>query len=400
MSELLCKINSLALFKGIRDVEPLKSMCEFLTLADDVSQARYNVLDKYTEFVNALYDIRHDGDLSVAIWHALRYDDNAYLQAHIAKELAVIRGTKEVQISHILTAGAERELALINEIAKTSYAELEPLLAYDDYVAQFKTTGIDIRDRYLKLVKNLASGGFGMFYDHLMFRFEDGIIVPVLYPDQVTIDDLFCYDRQRGLVVNNTRAFTELKKSHNAADIILYGDEGTGKTSTVKAAARRFEEQGVRLVEIRASEIKELPALIEQLEQIPLRFIILIDDISPSAAGEDIAVLKRILADRINGTRKNILIYATCQRRHVINEISESDVRGEMLSLPEYFGLRVLFDKPTKQQYLKITHSILAKNEVVVGNEESLDKSAEQFAIKAGGRSARTARRFTDQFIT
>ena len=370
MSELLCKINSLAIFRGLSESEPLASLREFLKIADDVSETRYNVLEKYTKFVKALYSIRQDGDLAAAIWNALKYDSNPLLDAYLKMESARIRGKEPIKISTLLKTCADKELNLINEIALISYADVEKMLAYEGYVAQFKTTGLDIKDKYMKMLENITKSGFGMYADYAVFRSEHGNIIPVKYPDRVKVDGLFGYENERSRIIENTKEFV---KGQPFADILLYGESGTGKTATVKAIARLFAQFGVRLVSVSKDEMSDLIPLIEKLSLIPMKFILLLDDII-----EDVSKLE----SAITSSRQNIVIYATTS--------------NEQTNLIGLFGLNILFNRPDKAEYLRIAHKICDARGIKIGDEESFEVEAEKLASAEGGRSARAARRFVD----
>ena len=145
MSELLKEINSLAVFGGIRQREPLKSLCAFLRLSDTVGAAQTDVIEAYSEFIRVLYDMRPDADFSGALWDSLEVTENVFLdQARSGKE----------KMPRLLEVAAAKELDILTQIGKTSCIDLEPMLYYDGYVPQFKSTGIDMRDRYMKLIGN------------------------------------------------------------------------------------------------------------------------------------------------------------------------------------------------------------------------------------------------------
>lgn len=141
MSELLKEINSLAVFGGIRQREPLKSLCAFLRLSDTVGAAQTDVIEAYSEFIRVLYSMRPDADFSGALWDSLEVTENVYLDQ--------VRAGKE-KMPRLLEVAVAKELDLLTEIGKTSCIDLEPMLYYDGYVPQFKSTGIDMRDRYMK----------------------------------------------------------------------------------------------------------------------------------------------------------------------------------------------------------------------------------------------------------
>jgi len=401
MSELLCAINSLAVFGQLRETSPLKELAAFLKLSDSVGTTQDELIAGYSRFVMSLYSMSPEADLSSAMWQALKKVPNAYLDQTSRIELAKLRREKEPAMPKLLELAASRELEIITDIGNLSYIDLENLLYYDEYIPQFKTTGIDIKQRYMDMLSSLGKKGYGKYAEHMSFRVNAGAIEPVMHPDPVKLDDLIDYELPREAAVSNTRSFVEGK---TASDVLFYGDAGTGKSSTVKACANQFAGEGVRLVEVPKSELVDLADIIEELSGIPLKFIIFIDDVSFDSGDERIGPLKSVLEGAASGDRRNILIYATSNRRHMIketyddriSEVHRSDTLAEQMSLSERFGLRIRFDRPNKQMYLNIARGLAHLRGSSLSDEE-IDAAAEAYAIRKGGRSARVARQFAEQ---
>lgn len=396
MSDVLREICSLALFRNVRQKEPLKSLCDFL-LKMGPGFSMEEMIDSYGHFVSVLYEMRADADLSAAIWDALSEDMNPYLRHRID---TLLRPDQTVKASTLLKLTAERELDLLTRIGNYSSYDFKDAMVYDGYLPDFRSSHIDFKKRYMTMIDQIGSSGYGMYAKYHFFRIKDGALDPVTNPDPIRVEDLFCYEKQRERVINNTRKFSEGKTFE---DILLYGDAGTGKSSTVKAAARMFADSGVRLVEVPKSELHGLSEIIKMLTEVPLKFIIFIDDVSFDADDDRIGSLKSVIEGAASGARKNIAIYATSNRRHMIketfsareNEIHTSDTIAEQMSLSERFGIRILFDKPNKDTYLKIVNGMMKLRGLDM-NEEELAIAAEQYAIRGGGRSARVARQFVD----
>lgn len=396
MSEFIRRIDSIALFRGVCEAEPLRSLCVFLRKCEDGTTIDDLILH-YSKFVHTLYTLRSDCDLSAAIWDALVNDENPFLRHRID---SIISPEDASTMSTLLNITAERELDILSEIGRMTSYDIKEGLYYDGYLPDFRSSMIDLRKRYLDMIDNLDKKGYGIYSKYLMFKIDKGEMVPVKHPDPISEDELFCYERQREKVIANTRAFLENKP---AADCLLYGDAGTGKSSTVKACARKFQNDGLRLVELPKSEIGGLSYVIEKLSQIPMKFIIFIDDISFESNDDRIGSLKSVLEGAASGGRRNIVIYATSNRRHMIketfsdrqNEVHASDTIAEQMSLSERFGLRVLFDKPNKAVYLEIVKKLCELRGISM-EESKLEEEAERYAIRGGGRSARLARQFVD----
>ncbi|MBO4637654.1 MAG: DUF815 domain-containing protein [Clostridiales bacterium] len=396
MSDFIRQIGSLALFRGVIKREPLKSLLVFLKELDSGSSMD-EMISSYSEFVSNLYKVREDGDLSAAIWDVLVNDMNPFLKHRIDE---ILSPEDTAPLAHLVVVTAEKELDVLSTIGRFNSYIFKEQMMYDGYLPDFKTSDIDIRKRYMKMIESLDRNGYGIFADNIMFKIKDGEIIPVKHPDPIRTEELFCYERQREKVISNTKAFVS---NRPFADVLLYGDAGTGKSSTVKAVARSMAGEGVRLVELPKSELYHLPDIIDHLSGIPMKFILFMDDISFCEDDDRISSVKSVLEGAASGNRRNVVIYATSNRRHMIkesvssrgDEMHMSDTIAEQMSLSERFGLRVLFDKPNKQDYLTIVENIM-KLRGLQYDPETTPSEAEKFAIRAGGRSARVARQFVD----
>ena len=201
----------------------------------------------------------------------------------------------------------------------------------------------------------------------------------------------------------NSEAFLAGKP---AANVLLYGDAGTGKSSTVKAVANNFFEEGLRLIEVRKNQLLLLPRVMGEISGNPLKFIIFIDDLSFNGNDDDFSMLKATLEGSASAKAKNAVIYATSNRRHIVretfseragDELHRNDTMQENISLSARFGLTVLFAKPEKKLYLEIIHELAERNGIEVTQE--LETKAEAFALQRGYRSARCAEQFIESLI-
>ena len=237
-----------------------------------------------------------------------------------------------------------------------------------------------------------------------MFRVEDGEIVPVTTADKISTDSFVGYEGEREQVLENTRALAE---GRYAANVLLCGDAGTGKSSTVKAAANRFFSDGVRLIELRKDQLFSLPSVMERIMHNPLKFIIFIDDLSFNKNDDCFSMLKAALEGSSSAKAPNAAIYVTSNRRHIIKEtfadrgdddIHRADTVEELMSLSGRFGLVVYFGKPSKQLYLTIVHGLAERYGITVPQPE-LDVRAEAFALAKGSRSPRCAEQFIKSLL-
>lgn len=224
-------------------------------------------------------------------------------------------------------------------------------------------------------------------------------------PDPQQISALYGYEAEREKVIANTVALLEGKP---AANVLLYGDAGTGKSSTVKAIVNKYAECGLRLIQVEKSLLHHIPTLLDSLADNPLKFIIFIDDLSFASNDRDFTALKTVLEGSVAVRAKNTAVYATSNRRHLVRESFESrvgsdlhlnDTIQESTSLAARFGMTVTFVKPDKNRYTEVLLG-LAEQYGVLDNQESLIKEAEAFAIRNGGRSPRTAKQYIEYKIS
>jgi hypothetical protein len=213
------------------------------------------------------------------------------------------------------------------------------------------------------------------------------------------------YERERKLVLDNTTALIDKKP---AANVLLYGDAGTGKSSTVKAIVNDYKNMGLRLVEISKKQIKNVPMIMDILGKNPLKFILFIDDLSFTKNDDEFGELKAILEGSIYSKPSNIAIYATSNRRHMVKEtfsdrdgddLHVSETIEEISSLSDRFGLMVSFYRPDKEDFLSIVKEMAHQYSINMPENE-LEKEAEKFAVRRSGRSPRIARQFIQYLQT
>lgn len=301
--------------------------------------------------------------------------------------------------SELRRAAVECDLDVIRELARTRSDALKNELAEhygcDDFkrLPDYDNGEFDYgADHFIEFAWNHGSG---IFAKYRAFSYN-GELLPIEHTDPIRLSDLKNYEVQRNQVVENTRCFLGGKPAQN---VLLYGDRGTGKSATVKAILNEFDD--LKMVEVSKNNIALLPELFNMLKSKPQRFIVTIDDLSFSENDDRFGILKAALEGSLSQKPENVLIYATTNRRKIIREtayereISGADAIDESMSLADRFGLFVTFVKPDKRVYLEIV-SKLAEDAGLNVPEERLFAAAEQFALKQGGRSPRTARQFVD----
>lgn len=255
--------------------------------------------------------------------------------------------------------------------------------------------------------------GVGMFGLNKAFRIqpvEEGRVkfCPINNMDTVMLDDLIGYEIQKKKLVDNTRAFVEGKKANN---VLLFGDSGTGKSTSVKAIVNEFYGQGLRMIEIYKHQFKDLSAVIAQIKNRNYRFIIYMDDLSFEEFEVEYKFLKAVIEGGVETRPDNILIYATSNRRHLIKEnwsdrddvensngMHRSDTMEEKLSLVNRFGVTINYSKPSQKEYFRIVIELARK--AGIGMEEQLLRAeANKWELSHGGISGRTAQQFINYLL-
>lgn len=224
---------------------------------------------------------------------------------------------------------------------------------------------------------------------------DDGSALPIVHPDTIRLHDLPGYERQKKQVLQNTRAFLDGKDANN---ILLYGDKGTGKSSTVKAVANEYADRGLKIIQMSPRHITCFPKLFEQTLRSPFRFIVFLDDLTFDREDDNFAALKAFIEGGLAGKPSNLVIYATSNRRHLIRE-SMADRQGDdvrvrdtletVTSLSDRFGLEITFSVPDKDEYLYIVEQLADESGLALERDE-LHLLAERFALRRNGRSPRT----------
>lgn len=260
-------------------------------------------------------------------------------------------------------------------------------------------------------IESCKNNGCGMFAKYKAFSYFSNppstavgtylekYLRPIEKPDKIKLSDLKRYEVQRQKIIDNTLCFINNKPASNA---LLYGDRGTGKSSTIKALLNEFPT--LRMIQLDKSQISAIFDLYSELDKIPLHFIIFIDDLCFSENEDSYIILKQALEGSLSAKPENVLIYATTNRRHIIKEtaanradsyIHKSDAVDDNMSLSDRFGLFVTFTSPNKEQFIDIGLKI-AKDRGINLDEEEFSAGIERFALKRGGRSPRIAKQYVD----
>ena len=396
LREWNARLHGLVVFRSLLD-DPVVAKLLDLTDRMEAGAPGYGpVCDAVAQFEAALFE------------HTTNW--GSYLSAAVLEaETVCVRQAASGTLAPALQTALDSELAFLQALCGLTLDELLAAAGSATGQAQelaflprWETSGIDLPAAYAQRMSEVGKKGYGMFAKHHVFTVENGQLVPVKYPDPQRLSELPGYEKEREKVIANTKALLAGMPANN---VLLYGDAGTGKSSAVKAIANEFAPEGLRLVEVKKTQLYQIPDLMDKLAANPLKFILFIDDLSFTANDDNFAALKAILEGSVGGRAKNIAVYATSNRRHLIKEtltdrtgddIHEADTRQELMSLSARFGLTVTFQRPEKARFETILAELAKQHGIDMPMDQLLVK-AEAFAIRAGGRSPRVAKQFIEQ---
>ncbi len=255
--------------------------------------------------------------------------------------------------------------------------------------------------------------GVGKFGLNKAFRVNDEnkekeFLIPITATSDVQLEDLVGYELQKQKLIANTEAFVQGRMANN---VLLYGDAGTGKSTSIKAILNRYYSQGLRMIEVYKHQFKDLQRIISEVKNRNYRFIIYMDDLSFEDFEIEYKYLKAVIEGGLETKPENVLIYATSNRRHLIketwgdrndrsdDEMHRSDTVQEKLSLVARFGVSIGYFKPSHQEYLHIVSELAKRYPQITLSEKELALLANQWELRSGGASGRTAQQFINYLV-
>lgn len=391
LNEIYLKLNSLCIFRALLSDSVISKLMKYLKSVENADTAEK--ISLYSEFISALY-ANNKVSLARYIQTTIGNNENAYVK---------IVGSGKAG-SPTMKKCVDAELEILQSVADLTPAEIQSAIEWNGFLPVFKAEKVDLANDYAKRTRNIGKYGYGIYAKNHMFRIDNGKIVPVLHPDETTLSDLIGYEREKKIILDNTKALLE---GRAAANILLTGDAGTGKSSTVKAVVNELHKEGLRIIEVRKEQLRDIPSILDELSDNPLKFILFIDDLSFQKDDDNFSSLKAILEGSVSAKSKNVVIYATSNRRHLVKEkfsdregddVHFNDTVQEIISLSDRFGIHITFSKPNKETYLDIVRSLANKKGIKCDTAE-LEIKAEQFALEKGSRSARAAKQFVENII-
>ncbi len=387
--ELYARISSLSVLRGLLDDG---TVMRFAALVSPSGITGAEAAGAYSAFVSSLFEKGTDS-LSCRLKDLLTGIQDPYIGCLVHNR----------PVPPLMKDALDRDLETVSMISSVSCGDLLGMLGLDGcaFLPRYGTEPFDAASYYYDMADNIGTAGYGIYARNTMFQVRaDGEIVPSDNPDRISLDDLIGYRREKDIVINNTLKFLSGEPAFN---ILLSGDAGTGKSSTIKAVANHYRDRGLRIIEIRKDQLGMIRDVMKELRYNPLKFIIFLDDLSFDSDDDNFNRLKTFLEGSLNAINDNVLIYATSNRRHIVresfadrdgSEIHRNDTIQEYTSLADRFGIRVTYRLPNKEEYLNIVRELTVRKFGSCTNE--ICAEAEKYALAKGGRSPRCAKQFAE----
>ncbi|MFV0363205.1 MAG: ATP-binding protein [Suipraeoptans sp.] len=415
-------VNELILYKDFDKGEILDSLDTVLS-GNDVEHTY--------EWISELVEFSVHNGFSGNIWHTyLTYllvtNENAYSKS--CEIVGEVSGSINQFALHDFKIFYNLFKVDFNKVSKeTGVDELSIVSNYVGTSESGKVFNLRIRDRIHSLSNYLSQSenevvfktemtrfykefGVGTFGLHKAFRIENKTntveIVPIRKIAHVNLDDLVGYEIPKEKLIANTEAFVDGKKANNC---LLFGDAGTGKSSSIKAILNKYYDKGLRMIELYKHQFQDLNDVIDQIKDRNYKFIIYMDDLSFEEFEIEYKYLKAVIEGGLERKPDNVLIYATSNRRHLVREtfkdkadrdeeLHTNDTVQEKLSLVARFGVTIYFGKPEKREFQEIVKALAKRNKVNIA-EEQLLLEANKWELNHGGMSGRSAQQFIDYLL-
>ena len=423
------RIDELIVYKDFGNDSLLEDMAYLMDHYKDCEEDKDYLRSLAFDCIHRLLEMGGNHGFSGNLWHCyltnlLVNNENTYSRS------TEIRG----QINGTVNDAVLHDIVIFKELYDYDFTDMTDALSLDamklvfDYKASTEESKV-YNDRIRRRICDLAETfhndntptqmkdsltqfyreyGVGRFGLHKAFRVSHGTddevnIVPILNIAHVKLDDLVGYDIAKQKLIENTEAFVSGRRANNC---LLYGDAGTGKSSSIKAIANMYYDRGLRIIEIYKHQFKDLNDVIAQIKNRNYKFIIYMDDLSFEEFEVEYKYLKAVIEGGLEKKPKNVLIYATSNRRHLVNErfsdrddaLHKSDTMQEKLSLVSRFGCTIYFGLPEKKEYQEIVLELAGREGSDMDKEELL-LEANKREDAHGGRSGRCARQFIDYLL-
>ena len=425
------RTKELMLYKHMEHEELLRDMTFLMENCDSDYYNKEDMAGLLFECVNELLELAAGYGLEGNLWHnyltfLLVNDENAYsTECEIVGEIEGSINTITLHDFEIFRELFAYDFTILEKALGVNC--LSVLMHYENVKGHGKAFNKRIRDRICELSEKLGTCenaeefkctmtqfykefGVGKFGLHKAFRIEHteagADIVPITKIAHVHLDDLVGYEIAKKKLIENTEAFVKGKKANNC---LLFGDAGTGKSTSIKAILNQYYDQGLRMIEVYKHQFQDLNDVIAHIKTRNYKFIIYMDDLSFEEFEIEYKYLKAVIEGGLEKKPDNILIYATSNRRHLVREtfrdksdrdeeLHTNDTVQEKLSLVARFGVTIYFGGPSKKEFQQIVKTLAEKNQINMPEEELL-LEANKWELSHGGLSGRTAQQFIDYLL-
>lgn len=410
ISKLTEDLKNIIIYKNIMKDATVDKAIKILNLLVSEKVDEGKVYELYSDLFSDLSNYAVENNVYSEVWKS-KIDELARVDENIFSMLTEKFG--QDSIDETLKMAAKRELEYLKRFSEVDFADcLRKCLKFNVISWEHLLESSERHRQYLvdcnnadDVAKYYRENGCGIYGVYRAFRWLDGKIVGVENPDPIEFEDLVGYENEHRIVIDNTDRYL---RGLPASNILLYGDRGTGKSSTVKAVLNMYYKRGLRLIEVSRQDLLDLNKIISVISKRGLRFILFLDDLSFEENETEYKILKSTLEGGIEKLPANVLIYATSNRRHMIkeyltdnvqSEIHSLDTKQEKLSLADRFGITVTFQSPGKEEYLKIVESLAQKYHIDL-DRDTLIRESMRWSSWHNGMSPRTARQFIDHLRT
>lgn len=421
-------VSKLIVYKNIRNESILLRLSEIFRKFESGNYAKDDLINEIYSVIHQLLDVATTYGFDRNLWHCYL----AYILAMTENPFTLV-SERVGKVDGSVNYFVRNDLAVFKRLFDFDFRPVESGLEIDCFSAVSDYKAID-KNEYIcnksvsEKIRSLSESiekansddavyeavtdfykryGVGSIGLNKAFRVapdnSDGILEPITSIGNMTLNDLVGYEQQKQLLVRNTEAFLAGRKANN---VLLYGDAGTGKSTSIKALLNQFYDQGLRMIEVYKHHFRYLSKIIDTIKNRNYRFIIFMDDLSFEEFETDYKYLKAVIEGGLETRPESVLIYATSNRRHIIREtwgdrsditdddLHRSDTMQEKLSLADRFGLMIGYFRPSRSEYHEIVKALAKSHPEINMPEEELLAEANRWEMRHGGLSGRTAQQF------